>query len=66
MSPLLRSIVSTGFLVLLIFGVSCERHHIGEMPEAQRENLHPGAREAHPSAAEPPRASPTPAEFFAK
>ena len=51
---------------LLIVFSSCERHHLGELPELQREHLHPltsEAEEAHP--AEPAaQASPTPANFF--
>jgi hypothetical protein len=53
--------------LLLVF-VSCERHHVGELPEEQREHLHPlqaGAEETRPAVAEPvPSASPTPANFF--
>lgn len=53
---------------LLIVFTSCERHHVGELPELQKEHLHPleaaaeePVRAAVPS---PPLASPTPANFF--
>ena len=29
------------FAGLLIVFTSCERHHLGEMPELQKEHLHP-------------------------
>ena len=51
--------------LLLVF-TSCERHHPGEMPEVQREHLHPlqpGMEEAKPAFPAPP-VSPTPANFF--
>jgi len=51
--------------LLLVF-TSCERHHLGEMPELQREHLHPLAHEGEepPRAAPAPAVSPTPANFF--
>jgi hypothetical protein len=53
--------------LLLVFN-SCERHHVGEIPELQREHLHP----LQAAGKEPVRAYPkpevagsaTPAEFF--
>jgi hypothetical protein len=55
--------------LLLVFN-SCERHHVGEMPELQREHLHPlqASREESVHAYPRPEAtgSPTPAEFFPK
>ncbi|HXA08876.1 MAG TPA: hypothetical protein VNW28_02770 [Chthoniobacterales bacterium] len=53
---------------LLIVFTSCERHHVGELPELQREHLHPlaaQAEEAQPPAP-PASSSPTPADFFPK
>ncbi|MGH8092654.1 MAG: hypothetical protein ACREIF_04190 [Chthoniobacterales bacterium] len=54
--------------LLLVFS-SCERHHLGEMPELQKEHLHP----LKPAGEEPADArpavaivSPTPANFFPK
>ncbi|MBA3650949.1 MAG: hypothetical protein H0W66_05590 [Chthoniobacterales bacterium] len=55
---------------LLIIFTSCERHHVGELPELQKEHLHPlemAAEEPIRSAVPtPPLASPTPANFFPK
>jgi hypothetical protein len=51
---------------LLIIFSSCERHHLGELPELQREQLHPVTSEAgetHP-AEQAAHVSPTPANFF--
>jgi len=65
---LLRKSSAATFLLLLFFCPSCERHHLGEMPEVQREQLHPmtaGGTNDAAAAASPARpASPTPAEFF--
>jgi hypothetical protein len=48
---------------LLIVFSSCERHHVGELPEVQREHLTSEAEETHP--AEPAaHVSPTPVNFF--
>jgi hypothetical protein len=50
-----------------LISISCEKHHIGELPEVQKEHvdLAPG-HEGDPSAADAPTpvAKPTPAEFF--
>ncbi|HEY1583655.1 MAG TPA: hypothetical protein VGF73_11215 [Chthoniobacterales bacterium] len=52
--------------LVLVFA-SCERHHVGELPELQREHLHPltaghpAADRAYPT---PPTAAKTPANFF--
>jgi hypothetical protein len=54
---------------LLIVFTSCERHHVGELPELQKEHLHPLERAAEePVRALPaaPVSSPTPANFFPK
>lgn len=57
---------------LLFLANACERHHPGEMPEVQREHLHPldqHAKEAKPAFPTPPvsgGASATPANFFPK
>jgi len=55
----------------LIVICSCEKHLVGEMPEAQKEHLDLGEKsaESSPAAGEPSAspaatASPTPAEFF--
>jgi hypothetical protein len=64
---LLRKSSAAAFLLLLFFCPSCERHHLGEMPEVQREQLYPVTAESasDAAAASPARsASPTPAEFF--
>jgi hypothetical protein len=51
---------------LLIVFTSCERHHLGELPELQREHLHPLANPGEEAPAAEPAAvvSPTPANFF--
>ena len=51
---------------LLIVFNSCERHHVGELPELQREHLHPLANAGQEAqTAEPaPPVAPTPADFF--
>ena len=56
--------------LILVF-TSCERHHVGEMPELQKEHLHPlEAAAEEPTRAYPTpqtnSASPTPADFFPK
>jgi hypothetical protein len=54
--------------LLLVF-TSCERHHLGELPEEQREHLHPlqsAAAETKTEQPPAPTASPTPANFFPK
>jgi hypothetical protein len=55
----------------LIFCCSCEEHHLGEMPEVQREHVDLAGGSADDSdlikersAAPTPSAKPTPAEFF--
>ena len=53
---------------LLIVFTSCERHHLGEMPELQKEHLHPLApkgEEVDPGVPTPPVSS-SPADFFPK
>ncbi|HXL24146.1 MAG TPA: hypothetical protein VN942_01220 [Chthoniobacterales bacterium] len=49
----------------LIFCCSCEKHHLGEDPEVQKEHIDAPARAEENSAAtkEAPT-SPTPVEFF--
>ncbi|HEY5036744.1 MAG TPA: hypothetical protein VII74_06395 [Chthoniobacterales bacterium] len=52
--------------LLLVF-TSCERHHPGELPEIQREHMHPlqtAAAETEAAKHAQPTASPTPANFF--
>jgi hypothetical protein len=53
---------------LLIVFTSCERHRLGEMPELQKEHLHPLApkgEEVDPAVPTPPVSS-SPADFFPK
>jgi hypothetical protein len=57
--------------VALIFFCSCEKHHLGEDPEAQKEHVEvPGGSDENSKATEETSASPsatvspTPAEFF--
>ena len=55
-----------GALIGLLFVFNaCERHHPGELPDVQREHLHPlEAAKDEPKAAIAPTVSPTPANFF--
>ena len=53
---------------LLIVFTSCERHRLGEMPELQKEHLHPLApkgEEVDPGVPTPPVSS-SPTDFFPK
>jgi hypothetical protein len=53
---------------LLIVFTSCERHHLGEMPELQKEHLHPLApkeERVDPGVPTPPVSS-SPTDFFPK
>jgi len=61
--------VACGIALFLV--CSCEKHHVGEMPEVQREqvDLASGPKEVPPAAEERsaspvPPAKSTPAEFF--
>lgn len=52
--------------LLLVFN-SCERHHVGEIPELQQEHFNPmeAGKAEREQAAQPQTAlSPTPADFF--
>ncbi|CAN5465884.1 hypothetical protein BH20VER3_BH20VER3_08970 [soil metagenome] len=54
---------------LIIVFTSCERHHVGELPELQKEHLHPleaAAEEPVRMDLAPEMTSPTPADFFPK
>ncbi|MEP7248592.1 MAG: hypothetical protein ABI787_02305 [Spartobacteria bacterium] len=54
---------------LLIVFTSCERHRVGELPELQKDHLHPleaPAGEQESAIPAPPTSSPTPANFFPK
>ncbi|MGI8890192.1 MAG: hypothetical protein ACR2G0_05335 [Chthoniobacterales bacterium] len=54
---------------LIIVFTSCERHHVGELPELQKEHLHPleaASEEPHRMELSPEASSPTPANFFPK
>ena len=66
-----REIAAAISIAALIFCCSCEKHHLGEDPEAQKEHVEvAGGGEENPSAtqvASPSatvKASPTPVEFF--
>jgi len=65
----MRSLLRRSALALaagsLILWCSCERHHLGELPEEQRvKPAERAADTAEPKAAPSHIASPTPAEFF--
>jgi hypothetical protein len=53
--------------LILVF-TSCERHHVGELPELQSEHLNPLEHEGEDATTAPaaPHVSPTPANFFPK
>jgi hypothetical protein len=67
-----RQAAAAVFAVALIFFCSCEKHHLGEDPEVQREHVEisTGSEENSSAAIEETSASPsattspTPAEFF--
>jgi hypothetical protein len=66
-----RKFVAFSACASLLVICSCEKHRVGEMPEAQKEQPDPAAvREKEPraesekSALPTPSAKPTPAEFF--
>lgn len=67
----LRFAVIPGAAALILI-CSCEKHHVGEMPEAQKEHAESSGQEAPGDAGmKSPEhtssmATPTPAEFFPK
>jgi hypothetical protein len=62
----LRKCIAFSACASLIIICSCEKHHVGELPEVQKERVDlKSASEAAPPAVSPtPVAKPTPAEFF--
>ena len=59
------------FAVAVILICSCEKHHVGEMPDVQKEHAEGGAESKAAAGEEStvekppvPKATPTPAEFF--
>ena len=59
------SVGTTGIALAVasLISISCEKHHVGELPEVQKEKVDVAAgHEADSSPA--PAAKPTPAEFF--
>jgi hypothetical protein len=67
----LRKCIALSACPCLILLFSCEKHHVGEIPEVQREQpdiaaaleQNPGAA-AKPSRPHTPSVKPTPVEFF--
>jgi hypothetical protein len=61
-----RQIVIAAGIGALLFCNSCEKHPLGEMPEAQREQADPAKAWSERSVmgSEKSESSPTPAEFF--
>jgi hypothetical protein len=67
----LRKCIALSACPCLILLFSCEKHHVGEMPEVQREQVDV-ASESNETSTSPeessptpsPFATPTPAEFF--
>jgi len=60
-STLFRAgLVACGVALLLI--CSCEKHHLGEYPEVQRDRLYEAQHQAEPAASTLPSA--TPVNFF--
>jgi hypothetical protein len=58
---------SVALAVASLISISCEKHHVGELPEVQKEKVdlaagHEGGAEGVHAAT--PAAKPTPAEFF--
>jgi hypothetical protein len=67
----LRKAASAFAAGMVIFWCSCEKHHLGEMPDAQKEHVDVASEsgEASPapeetSASSTPSATSTPAELF--
>jgi hypothetical protein len=63
----LRKCIAFSACASLIIICSCEKHHVGELPEVQKERVDAkSTTEATPSvsASLKPVATPTPAEFF--
>ncbi|HZR79303.1 MAG TPA: hypothetical protein VFA58_08840 [Chthoniobacterales bacterium] len=71
MDPGVRELVAAISCAALIFCSSCEKHHLGEAPEGQKENVGeakagdetPGTREEN-SSSPAAKTSATPVEFF--
>jgi hypothetical protein len=67
MGFLLRKwLVSAAFVSLAVFS-ACDRHHVGELPEVQKEHHLPenrGPAEPVGNGSQTPSAKPTPADFF--
>jgi len=54
---------------LVVLTGACDKHHVGEMPEVQREGLQPAVESANPPDAARERSTssspkPTPVDFF--
>jgi hypothetical protein len=71
MGEFLRNCFVFSACVSLLLVVSCEKHHLGEDPEVQKEHVVvPGGSDENSSSAKEPSASPsataspTPVEFF--
>jgi hypothetical protein len=60
--PVRKSSVLLTIGALILF-CSCEKHHLGEYPEVQREQID-SRQAAKPAAETAPEGQPTPAEFF--
>ena len=57
-------IVISAYVALVVFS-ACDRHHVGEFPELQKEHFYPEKSGEHvATASETPAAKPTPADFF--
>jgi hypothetical protein len=59
-------LVFSAYISLAVFS-SCDKHHVGELPEVQKEHTFPenrGPAEPVTDAAQTPSAKPTPADFF--
>lgn len=50
--------------ICLAFFCSCEKHHVGEYPEVQKEQTGTERAAAKPSSEDAAGAHPTPADFF--
>jgi hypothetical protein len=66
-----RSCAAISVCALLVLICACDKHHVGEMPEVQRERLEPPAESAGPAVSPEQKSTssstspkPTPVEFF--
>ena len=53
MRSFFRNVAGAVFVSCLFFGLACEQHHVGELPEQQKERGHGPERGPHADHADP-------------